>query len=244
MLQAILASLLAGLATGVGGLPVIFFKKIPERIYDALLGFAAGVMLSAASFTLIVPAIDEGGLYLALFGIAVGAAFVYFLETLIPHLEPHFSQKPLTLTFKRAILLALAITIHNLPEGLAVGVGYASNLPNLGLVIALAIAAQNMPEGLAVAAPLRQAGVSRFKSLFWATASGLAEPLAAFIGLISFGFIKSVVPFGLAFAGGAMIYVVSHELIPESHSHGFEKEATGGVVVGFLTMIFLQYILT
>jgi len=226
MLQAILASLLAGLATGVGGLPVIFFKKIPERIYDALLGFAAGVMLSAASFTLIVPAIDEGGLYLALFGIAVGAAFVYFLETLIPHLEPHFSQKPLTLTFKRAILLALAITIHNLPEGLAVGVGYASNLP------------------LAVAAPLRQAGVSRFKSLFWATASGLAEPLAAFIGLISFGFIKSVVPFGLAFAGGAMIYVVSHELIPESHSHGFEKEATGGVVVGFLTMIFLQYILT
>src|SRR3989304_6045988 len=108
----------------------------------------------------------------------------------------------------------------------------------------LVIAAQNMPEGLAVAAPLRQAGVSRFKSLFWATASGLAEPLAAFIGLLSFGFIKSVVPFGLAFAGGAMIYVVSHELIPESHSHGFEKEATGGVVVGFLTMIFLQYLLS
>ena len=123
MMQAILASLLAGLATGVGGLPVIFFKKIPERIYDTLLGFAAGVMLSAASFSLIVPAIDEGNLYMALAGIAVGAAFVYFLESAIPHLEPHFSQKPLTLTFRRAILLGLAITIHNFPEGLAVGVG-------------------------------------------------------------------------------------------------------------------------
>jgi len=240
-----MVSLIAGLATGLGAIPVIIFKDIPHRIYDALLGFAAGIMLSAAAFSLIVPALREGGLGPTVLGIILSALFIFFIEKAIPHLHPHFSQQSgqKGLSLKRGILMAAAIAIHNFPEGLSVGVGYASGRENLGLVLAIAIAIHNIPEGLAVAAPLRKAGLSRVKSLVITTLSGLVEPVAALIGISLMSVSQAILPFGLAFAGGAMIYVVSDELIPECHSHGNETEATFGVIAGFITMILIENLL-
>lgn len=235
-------SLMAGLATGLGSVPVMIFKDIPHKVYDALLGFAAGIMLSAAAFSLIQPGLENGPVWLVLIGIGVAAVFVYMAELLIPHLHPHFSQEMPGFSMSKALLMALAVTIHNFPEGLAVGVGYASGADKLGVVLALAIAAQNVPEGLAVAAPLRKAGLSRGRSMLMAALSGLPEPIAALFGILALSVSKAILPFALGFAGGAMIYVVSDEVIPECHSHGNEREATFGVIIGFLAMIIIQSI--
>ncbi len=237
MFEVLLASGLAGLATGLGAIPIIIFGKLRRRLYDALLGLAAGIMLSAASFSLITPALEMGGLWLTIAGVALGAVLLIFLERVVPHLEPHFCPDASCVNLRQGVLMTLAITIHNFPEGLAVGVGYASDRPNLGLLLAIAIAAQNIPEGLAVAAPLRYSGISRLRSALYATGSGLAEPMAALVGVAFMGLLSKLAPLGLALAGGAMIYVVTSELIPECHHQGNEKEASVGVIIGFLVML-------
>ncbi|MGI6113269.1 MAG: ZIP family metal transporter [Mahellales bacterium] len=245
MLEVLSVSLIAGLATGLGAIPVIIFKNIPHRVYDALLGFAAGIMLAAATFSLILPALREGGIMPVITGIILSALFIFLVEKAIPHLHPHFSSNgdEKGLSMRRGILMAAAIAIHNFPEGLSVGVGFGSGKDNLGLILAIAIAIHNIPEGLAVAAPLRKAGLSRTKSLIITALSGLVEPVAAIIGISLMSISQAILPFGLAFAGGAMIYVVSDELIPECHSHGHETEATFGVIAGFLAMILIEYLL-
>lgn len=235
-----MASLLAGLSTGLGALPLLIGSQLPRRLYDGLLGFSAGVMLSAAVFSLILPALDTGGLGSVIVGIAAGTVLLYLMDRVIPHLHAGFGSGELSLPLRQGMLMAGAIAIHNFPEGFAVGAGYSSALPNTGLVLTLAIAIQNIPEGLAVAAPFRQAGISKLKSLAIATASGLAEPVAALLGIALVSSSQLVLPFGLAFAGGAMLYVVSDEIIPESHSAGNEHEATFGIMLGFLTMLILQ----
>lgn len=243
MSEALIASFLAGISTGIGAIPVLIFKKISHRVYDTLLGFAAGIMIAAASFNLILPALDVGGLGKTIFGIAIAAIFLYLVELVIPHLHewhPRFKQLPLTISLRQGILMAIAITVHNFPEGLAVGVGYSATQKNLGLILALAIAAQNVPEGLAVAAPLKQAGISNSRCFILSTLSGIAEPIAAFFGLMLIGLSKAVLPFGLAFAGGAMLYIVFDEIIPECHSHGNEVQATFAAIVGFIVMIMLN----
>ncbi|MEW5867228.1 MAG: ZIP family metal transporter [Bacillota bacterium] len=236
----LIVSLLAGLATGLGAVPLLIFKDIPHKLYDGLLGFAAGIMVAASSLTLIPEALGSGSIPSVLLGLAAGAGFILALETGIPHLEPHFSVRPLSLNLRQGVLLGLAIAIHNFPEGFAVGVGYSSGVPALGPALALAIAAQNIPEGLAVALPFRKEGVPWMRCILYATASGLTEPIAAVLGVYFMRLADSVLPFGLAFAAGAMIYVASDELIPESHKHGNEAIATYGVVIGFALMIVMN----
>ncbi|MFA5163998.1 MAG: ZIP family metal transporter [Candidatus Omnitrophota bacterium] len=244
MKEALLASFIASCFTGLGAIPVLLTKKVSHKLYDTLLGFSAGIMIATACFNLIEPSTRIGSLGQTVVGIVSAAIFLFLVEKSVPHLHnwyPHFKDRPMHIKMKSGILMMVAITMHNLPEGLSVGVGYLAS-PKLGLVLAIAIALQNMPEGLVVAAPLRQAGLSRLKCLGLATLSGIAEPIAAFFGIILFGFSQSVLPFGLAFAGGAMLYVTFDEIIPECHSHGNEIAATFSAIAGFIALLLLNAI--
>jgi len=240
--DALLASFIASCFTGLGAIPVLLNEKVSHKLYDTLLGFSAGVMIATACFNLIELSLKTGTLAQSVFGIASATVFLYLVEKSIPHLHskyPHFKDNPMSIKLKNEILMAVAITVHNMPEGLSVGVGYLAS-PKVGLMLAAAIALQNMPEGLVVAAPLRQAGVSKAKCFLMATLSGIAEPIAAFIGIILFGLSKAVLPFGLAFAGGAMLYVTFDEIIPECHSHGNEIAATFAAIIGFIVLLLLN----
>ena len=234
MREALTASLLAGLATGLGGALIAFLPKLSRRIYDALLGFSAGVMLAAGSITLLGPALKQDGIVAVGLGLAAGALLVFHLELAVPHLEPHFAPQ-LTGPAKRlGLLMAAALTLHHLPEGLAVGVSFAGGASKLGVIVACAIGLQNIPEGLAVAMPLRAAGFSRGRAVLWATCSGLAEPLAAAVGVLFVRVVGPMVPFALALAAGAMIFVASDQLIPESRQQPNAKAPSLGLIFGFL----------
>ena len=237
-----LASLVAGLATGAGALPVLFTRKVSDRLLDVMLGFSAGVMLAATSFSLIVPAIDLSGPWVAVFGIILGAVALHLIDRFVPHFHPVLGEEGPPSRLSRVWLLVLAITIHNFPEGLAVGVSFGSGDVAAGFVIALAIGLQNMPEGLAVALPLLREGYSRRRSLWYGTLTGLVEPVGGLLGVALVTIFHPILPWALAFAAGAMLFVVSDEMIPESHRKGFEREATFGLVVGFVIMMLLDSI--
>ncbi len=236
----LVASLLAGLATGAGALPVLFTKRISDRLLDVMLGFSAGVMLAATAFSLIVPAIDLSGPLVVVFGIILGALVLHLIDRFVPHFHPALGAEGPPSKLSKVWLFVLAITIHNFPEGLAVGVSFGGGDVAAGLVIALAIGLQNMPEGLAVALPLVREGYSRRKSLLYGTMTGLVEPLGGLLGVALITIFQPVLPWGLAFAAGAMLFVVSDEIIPESHKKGFEREATFGLIAGFVVMMLLD----
>ncbi|MBW2145668.1 MAG: ZIP family metal transporter [Deltaproteobacteria bacterium] len=240
ILYGILASTIAGLATGIGAFPSLFVRSVSDRFMDSSLGFAAGVMLAATSFSLIVPAIEAGGIWITVIGIAVGAVFLDRADKWIPH--EHFLKGPEgpSSTLRRTWLFILAITLHNFPEGLAVGVGFGGGDVAGGTALAIGIGLQNMPEGLAVALPLLREKYSRGKALLIATASGLVEPIGGLIGVGAVTLARPFLPLGLAFAAGAMLFVISDEIIPETHSRGNEREATFGVIIGFLVMMTLD----
>jgi len=231
-----------GLATGVGGLGLYVFGHPSDRLLDMLLGFTGGVMLAATAFSLLVPALDLGSLAEVVAGFLVGMAVLAVLDVVVPHVHQRFSEpghEP-DPSGARALLLVSALTIHNVPEGLAVGVAFAAGGPELGIPVALAIAIQNVPEGFAAAAPILAAGGSRRKALAIAAATGAVEPPAAFLAYGAASVAAVLLPFGLAFAAGAMLYVVVDELIPESHAHGFERDATYALAGGFTLMMFLD----
>jgi ZIP family zinc transporter len=234
------ASLIAGLATGAGALPVLFTKRVSDKLLDVMLGFSAGVMLAATSFSLIVPAIDISGPLVAVFGIILGALVLHLIDRFVPHFHPALGAEGPPSRMSKVWLFVLAITIHNFPEGLAVGVSFGGGDMAAGLVIAMAIGLQNMPEGLAVALPLVREGYSRRKSLLYGTLTGLVEPLGGLLGVALVSIFQPVLPWGLAFAAGAMLFVVSDEMIPESHRKGFEREATFGLIAGFVVMMLLD----
>lgn len=238
------ASLAAGIATGVGSLPVLVLRRPSEKLMDGMLGFAAGVMLAATAFSLLVPAIDEGGIWVTVVGLALGAGFLDLMDRSVPHM--HFISGPEgpSSNLRRIWLLVLAITIHNLPEGLSVGVSFGTEDIAAGTVLAVAIGLQNMPEGLAVALPLVREGYTRRRAVWYATLTGLVEPMAALLGVSLVVIFAPLLPVGLAFAAGAMLYVVADEIIPESHRKGHEKEATLGTVVGFGLMMTLDNLFT
>jgi len=236
------ASLLAGLATGAGALPVLFTKRFSDRLLDIMLGFSAGVMLAATAFSLIVPAIDTGGPFVAVFGIILGALILHLIDRFVPHFHPALGAEGPASRLSKVWLFVLAITIHNFPEGLAVGVSFGSGDLTAGLVIAMAIGLQNMPEGLAVALPLVREGYSQRKSLLYGTLTGLVEPVGGLLGIALISIFQPILPWGLAFAAGAMLFVVSDEMIPESHRKGFEREATFGLIAGFVVMMLLDTI--
>ncbi|MFQ5870162.1 MAG: ZIP family metal transporter, partial [Candidatus Zixiibacteriota bacterium] len=181
VLLGFLASLAAGCATGVGALPILFTRKVSQRLLDGMLGFAAGVMLAATSFSLIVPAVELGGVWITVVGVAVGAFFLDRVEKYTPHLHPALGLEGPRANLSRVWLFILAITIHNFPEGLAVGVGFGSGDTGSGTALAIGIGLQNMPEGLAVALPLLREGYPKGTALLIALLSGLVEPIGGLI---------------------------------------------------------------
>jgi ZIP family zinc transporter len=236
----LIASLITGLATGVGALPILFTKDISDDVMDILLGFAAGVMLAATAFSLLVPAIDLGGAWTAVVGLAVGAISLHLLDKFIPHFHPVAGAEGPSSKLPRVWLFILAMTLHNFPEGLAVGVSFGSGNSAAGFTTAVAIGLQNLPEGLAVALPLLREKYSVRKSLSYATLTGLVEPLGGLVGVAIVSMSLAIMPFGLAFAGGAMLFVVIDEMIPESHRKGFGRKATFGFIMGFVLMMLLD----
>jgi ZIP family zinc transporter len=237
-----MAILASGLATTLGGLVLLLFPRPSDRLMSALLGFTAGVMLAATSFSLLVPALDRGALWEVLAGLGLGAAVFVLLDSAVPHIHARFVERghPREAEQRRAMLLLSALVIHNVPEGLAVGVAFAAGGHELGIPLALAIGIQNVPEGFAAAAPLVAAGARRRVAIGFAAASGAVEPPAAFAAFLAFETAGSLLPVGLAFAAGAMLYVVVDELIPESHAHGREREATVALLAGFAVMLGLD----
>ncbi len=246
----VLASLLAGMATGVGALPVFFFKRVPQNVLNTLLGASAGVMLAATSFSLVIPGIENGeivwpgfGVYIVVFGMLSGALVLDLIDKYLPH--EHFIKGPEgpSSKLKRIWLFVIAITIHNFPEGMAVGVGFGTGDIGSGISLAIGIGIQNIPEGLAVALPLLGLGYSRWKAFSIAAATGLVEPIGGILGAGAVTFFHPVLPFALAFAAGAMLFVISDEIIPETHSKGKSRQATYGVMVGFVIMMALDNLL-
>lgn len=258
----IAASLAAGLATGIGSIPIFFTRNITRRLLDALLGIAAGVMLAATSFSLIVPAIEKGGggvqgATITLIGILCGGFFIDFVDRHFPDTnllsnavngngENGFKRNSLlgidmSPKMRKIWLFIIAITIHNFPEGLAVGVGFGDGDIANGISLAIGIGLQNLPEGLAVALPLIREKYSAYKAFLIALATGLVEPIGGLLGAGLVQIAKPILPFAMAFAAGAMLFVISHEIIPESQNHeGHSKLATHALLVGFVVMMFLD----
>jgi len=245
-LLGVLASVAAGLMTGVGAIPIFFTRNISNKMLDALLGFAAGVMLAATSFSLIIPSLESsgGGVKGALItgiGILVGAVFLDLTDKYSPHV--HILDKRVegaSISLKKIWLFIIAITIHNFPEGLAVGVGFGDDNIKNGLSIAIGIGLQNMPEGLAVALALVREKYNVRKAFLISLLTGLVEPIGGILGVGLVSIFKPILPFVLAFAAGAMLFVISDEIIPETHNNGYEREATYGVIIGFVIMMVLD----
>lgn len=247
------ASLAAGLATGVGALPVLAMRTVSPRAEDALLGFAAGVMLAASFFSLILPGLEAAeaqgaGRAAALVvagGILLGSLLLWAVDRWAPH--EHFiagRRGRDTSRLSRIWLLVIAMTLHNFPEGLAVGVGFGGGNIENGTNLAFGIGLQNAPEGLSVAVGLVGVGYARTRAVLIALSTGLVEPVGGFIGIAAVSVMEMLLPWGLAFAAGAMIYVVSNEIIPETHRKGFETWATGGLMGGFVVMMTLDVTLS
>lgn len=194
-------------------------------------------------FSLILPSLERGGILVTIIGIIFGAIFLSFLDKITPHTHFIKGEEGPSSRLKKIWLFIYAITLHNLPEGLAVGVGFGSSDFKTGLIIATAIGLQNMPEGLAVALPLFGEGYSKGKALGISFLTGIFEPFMAYLGFILVKIFIKILPFALSFAAGAMLYVISDEIIPESHRRGYEKEATFSIIIGFLVMMVLDYLL-
>ncbi|MEM3641576.1 MAG: ZIP family metal transporter [Candidatus Bathyarchaeia archaeon] len=233
-------SLLAGLATGAGALPILFKKNFSDDVLDVLLGFAAGVMLAATVFSLLVPAIELSGPWTAMISLIIGALLLHLIDRFVPHFHPVAGPEGPPSRLSRLWLFIIAMTIHNFPEGLAVGVSFGSGDVAAGLVVATAIGLQNAPEGLAVALPLLRENYSKGRSLWYATLTGLVEPLGGLLGVALVSLAHSILPWGLAFAAGAMLFVVIDEMVPESHRKGFGRKATFGLIGGFAIMMLLD----
>lgn len=239
-----IAALGTWLLTALGSIPVLFVSRAPRRLMDALMGFAGGVMVAAACWSLLVPAIVRAGLGPAAIGLLAGAALIYILDQTLPHLHPEFPDEARregpAAPWPRSALLIAAITLHNLPEGLAVGIAFGSGDSGAALALAIGIGLQNVPEGLAVALPLRRDGMSRWRALWYGQLTAVVEPVAAVAGAALVTGAASLLPYGLAFAAGAMLYVVVEELIPETVRSGSVDVATLGFIGGFTVMMVLD----
>jgi ZIP family zinc transporter len=251
---ALLATIFTWAMTALGASIVFFFKTMNRVFLDGMLGFTGGVMIAASIFSLILPAIsmseDEGIMKAvpACIGVVAGALFLFFLDKIMPHLHLNFKEvEGVKSPWQKTTLLVLAITLHNIPEGLAVGVlfgGVAAGVPEAtiagAVILAIAIGIQNFPEGIAVAVPLRRMGMSRRKSFLYGQSSALVEPVAGVLGAFAVTFFMPILPYALAFAAGAMIFVVVEEVIPESQQDKNTDIATMGFIGGFVVMMLLD----
>ena len=230
--------------TALGSIPVLFFRTVPRRAMDAAMGVAAGVMVAASCWSLLVPALELGGVGASVVGLLLGATTLYALDQWLPHLHPEFPDEGRLegrpSAWRRSALLIAAITLHNLPEGLAVGVAYGGGAAGPATALAIGIGVQNLPEGLAIALPLRRDGMNRWKALWYGQLSAVVEPVAAVVGAAVVASAGSLLPYGMAFAAGAMLYVVVEELIPETVRSGSIDVATIGFIAGFTVMMALD----
>lgn len=242
-------------ALGVGGATIIgavigfIFKKVSHTFSDIVLSFAAGVMLAAAVLGLVIPSLDYGGKYgivITIAGIFAGAVCLNVIDKLVPHLhklagadiESHNNQN-----LSKVLLFVTAIAIHNLPEGIAAGVGFGSGDTSQALIIAGGIALQNIPEGMVIIGPMLAAGVKPRRTLLIAALTGVVEIIGTLIGYFAVSLASAILPFALAFAGGTMLYVISDEMIPETHAHGHERGATYALLIGFCVMLITDVLL-
>ena len=251
MTMVLLTALGVGGATVIGALIGFIIKKIPHKFNDAVLGFAAGVMLAAAVLGLIVPSLEHGGKHGVLMtipAIILGAVFLNLLDRLVPHLHsiagvpadrelhPEGSER-----LSKVLLFVAAIAIHNLPEGIAAGVSFGTGNISDAFTVAGGIALQNIPEGMVIIAPMLAAGVSKKRTFLIAMSTGLVEVVGTLFGYFAVNVANFILPFALAFAGGTMLYVISDEMIPETHAHGFERGATYALLIGFSVMLLMDF---
>ncbi|MEM1584570.1 MAG: ZIP family metal transporter [Nitrososphaerota archaeon] len=230
----------------LGAIPVLFFRSPPKTLIDIGLGFAAGVMLAASFTSLILPGIEYGGIFAVVVGIVIGAVTISLIDYMMPHLHFVKGREGRVLSRLRAIwLFVIAVTIHNLPEGLAVGVGFGSGDLVAGASLMLAIGFQNIPEGLSVGfSLLATENYSRRKAYTISVASGFVEPPLALLGAYLTSIFTSIIPYAMGFAAGAMIYVVSDEIVPEIHRSGGERTSTYSLIAGLIVMLILDVILS
>lgn len=256
VLQAFVATMFTYAVTALGAGTVFFFKSINRKVLDAMLGFAGGVMIAASFWSLLAPAIDLSESMgatpwiPAVIGFLLGGLFLRLVDQLLPHLHIEYERSEaegIKTNWQRSVLLVLAITLHNIPEGLAVGVSFgavAAGIPSASMAgaaaLALGIGLQNFPEGAAVSIPLRRDGMSRRKAFWYGQLSGVVEPIAGILGAALVLWLRPILPYALAFAAGAMIYVVVEEVIPESRREGNEHIATLGFMAGFAVMMALD----
>ncbi len=255
MKAVLLTALGVGGATLLGAVLGFIFKKISHRAGDIILSFAAGVMLAAAVLGLVIPSVEYGGggargLLIAVVGIFLGALTVNAFDKLVPHLHKltgvdnengEVGQK--SGKADKVLLFVLAIAIHNLPEGIAAGVGFGTGNVADGILIAVGIALQNIPEGIAIIAPMLSAGIKPRRTFLIAAATGAVEVVGTLFGYLAVTLAQAILPFGLAFAGGTMLYIISDEMIPETHAHGSERGATYALLIGFCLMLIMDVLL-
>ena len=245
----LLTALGVGGATVIGALIGFIFKNISHKFSDIVLSFAAGVMLAAAVLGLIIPSLEYGGKYgilVTVAGIFAGAVCLNLIDKLVPHLHKIVGVEPEShhnANLSKVLLFVLAIAIHNLPEGIAAGVGFGSGDTTQALIIAGGIALQNIPEGMVIIAPMLAAGISPRKTFIFAMITGFVEVIGTLIGYFAVSISTAILPFALAFAGGTMLYVISDEMIPETHAHGSERGATYSLLVGFCVMLVTDVVL-
>ncbi len=256
ILQALLATLFTYAMTALGAAAVFSAREVSRRWLDGMLGFAAGVMIAASFWSLLAPAIEMAEAQgmtpwiPPVIGFLLGGAFLWGVDRVLPHLHlglPNTEAEGIKTSWQRSVLLVTAITLHNFPEGLAVGVAFGAVSAGLpastlagAMALAIGIGIQNLPEGLAVAMPLRREGLSQWKSFVFGQMSGLVEPIAGVLGAAAVLLMRPILPYALSFAAGAMIYVVVEELIPESQRSGDTDTATIGAMVGFAVMMLLD----
>lgn len=251
--NAVFGGLTAAAATALGALPALGMRGISQKLEDSMLGMAAGMMLAASAFSLILPGIEAGteilgsklqGTTIVALGMGLGVMLMLGLERFTPHMHPSTGPcGPGNERYGRVWLFVFAIALHNLPEGMAIGVSFAQNDLSVGLPTTLAIALQDIPEGLAVALALRTIDLSARRAVLLGAATGLVEPLGALLGIGLSSGLETAYPTGLGLAAGAMIFVVSHEVIPETHRNGHQTPATIGLMGGFILMMIMDTVL-
>ena len=247
----LLTAIGVGGATVIGALIGFLFKNLSHRASDIILSFAAGVMLCAAVFGLIEPSLSSGGQFaipVTLSGIFLGALVLNIIDKLTPHLHKLSGSEPeahpeKSARLNKVLLFVMAIAIHNFPEGIAAGVGFGTENISAALIIAGGIALQNIPEGMVIIAPMLAAGLSKKRTLTYALITGFVEVIGTFIGYFAVSISSAILPFALAFAGGTMLYVISDEMIPETHAHGSQRGATYSLLAGFCLMMCMDFLL-
>lgn len=244
----LITALGVGSATVFGAVLGFLFKKVSHKFEDIVLGFAAGIMLAAAVVGLILPSLDSGkhAVVITAAGILCGAFFLNIIDKIVPHIHRFVggeieSHPDSNARLNKILLFVLAIAIHNLPEGIAAGVGFGSGDTAQALTVATGITLQNIPEGMIIIAPMLAVGISKKRTFLIAAATGLVEVIGTFIGYFAVSISAAILPFALSFAGGTMLYVISDEMIPETHSHGNERGATYALLIGFCLMLLLDY---